>query len=234
MYGLAIVAALFVTASYLFLRVAVVTLGFLEGPFFALVLFFFAGALFAVRKLMDKNERKFIREYLVLSSVIAVVLYVTDAFVFHVEFFGEVVLLYFLVATLWALLNEDRRAARLRATNLGIYFLIVVSIYVTNDLQNKMGDRRTVKLGDACLAYHAKYLRYPQDLNALVPEFMSSVPVARFGLPNDRFVYEPFRDVEDLGHIGPRLSYENPSRRWREYDIESHTWRENSRLGTYN
>ena len=227
-YGLALVAALIVVASYLFLHIAVITIGYLEGPFLGLVLLFFAFALFAGRKV------KSFRKTLVLSSVIAVVLYVTDSFVFHIQFFGEVVLLYFVVATIWALLNEDRRAAGLRATNLSIYFLAVVSIYVTNDLQDKMGDRRTVKLGDACLAYRAKYHHYPQNLNALVPEFISSVPVARFGLPSDRFVYAggPFPDVEYL-HVGPRLRYENPMRRWREYDVESHTWRENRRMGTY-
>src|SRR5690242_5408862 len=94
------------------------------------------------------------------SVIIAVVLYVGDAFVLAQGFVAlvlfAVVLLYFLPAILWAV-RTDRRVAKLRAAKAGIYLLAVVSILVTIKLQNSMADRRAVKLGDACLAYRAKY-----------------------------------------------------------------------------
>src|SRR5215475_4525434 len=118
-----------------------------------------------------------LRASTVIAAVIAVVLYVVDAFVLSLPFFALVlfalVLLYFLPATLWAL-RSNRRIARVRATSAGIYLLVAISIFVTLGLQNSMADRRAVKLGDACLAYRAKYHRYPKNLNALVPEFILS------------------------------------------------------------
>jgi hypothetical protein len=87
----------------------------------------------------------------------------------------------------------------------------VASIFVTIGLQNRMAEHRAVKLGDACLAYRAKYQHYPQNLNALVPEFISSVPVARYGLPSDRFVY----DGRLMLSYGTFQKYE--------HDVESHT-----------
>lgn len=132
------------------------------------------------------------------SAIIAAVLYVIDAFVLSQGFLALVlaalVLLYFLPATLWALLT-NRRVARWRAAKAGIYLLAAVSIVFTIGSQNRMADRRIVKLGDACLAYRAKYHRYPKELEALVPEFMSSVPVARYELPeNERFFYYAYDD----------------------------------------
>jgi hypothetical protein len=253
---LAIIVALIVAAVYtVALTVALSDLALFEPGllFFALVLSFFTLVRFKVGKVMDKEAKKgkkSLRASLVISAVIAVVLYVGDAFVFYEELFGWVVLLYSLIATLWALLADRRVAVMitadarwtnsellkrvprlgLRAAEMSIYLLAVVSISVTNDLQNKMADRRTVKLGDACLAYRAKYHHYPGNLEAVVPEFISSVPVARYGLPGDTFQYHYIHN--DTFDDGPKLSYDR--RRWRKYNIESHTWVEIGRLSGFN
>ena len=133
-----------------------------------------------------------VRKKLRAAIIIAAVLYVADSFVLSLPFFAlvlfVVVLLYFLPATLWAL-RSNRHLARLRGTKAGVYLLAAVSAFVTIGLQNSMADRRAVKLGDACLAYRAKYHHYPKNLQALVPEFVPSVPVARYGLlGGDRFM----------------------------------------------
>ena len=158
------------------------------------------------------------------SIIIVAVLYVVDAFVLSLPFFAlvlfAVVLLYFLPATLWALRSESR-VARLRAAKAGIYLLAAVSIIVTLGSQNSMADRRAVQLGDACLAYRAKYHHYPKNLMALVPEFISSVPVARYGLLKaDRFQYS---SREDDGE--PMLYYEAlPPFGRRFYHMETRSW----------
>jgi len=158
------------------------------------------------------------------SAIIAAILYVVDAFVVALPFFAfllfAVVLVYFLPATLWAL-RSDRRVAGLRAAKAGIYLLAAVSIFVTLGLQNSMADRRAVKLGDACLAYRAKYHRFPKELKELEPEFIPSVPVARYGLlGDDRFIYfSPGNDRE------PMLYYEAvPPFGRRFYHMESRSW----------
>ena len=158
------------------------------------------------------------------SVIIAVVLYVGDAFVLAQGFVAlvlfAVVLLYFLPATLWAV-RTDRRVAKLRAAKAGIYLLAVVSILVTIKLQNSMADRRAVKLGDACLAYRAKYHHYPENLKALVPEFISSVPVARYGLAGgDSFFYISAENDRE-----PMLFYEAvPPFGRRFYHMETRSW----------
>lgn len=158
------------------------------------------------------------------SIVIAAVLYVADAFVLSLPFFAlvlfAVVLLYFLPATLWAL-RSDSQTAIVRAAKAGIYLLAVVSIIVTLRLQNSMADRGAVKLGDACLAYRAKYHHYPKDLNALAPEFISSVPIARYGLLGaDHFSYFSRQDDRE-----PMLYYEAlPPFGRRFYHMETRSW----------
>lgn len=158
------------------------------------------------------------------SIIIAAVLYVVDAFFLSLPFFAlvllAVVLLYFLPATLWAL-PSNRRVAMLRGAKAGIYLLAAVSIFVTLGLQNSMADRRAVKLGDACLAYRAKYHHYPKNLEALVPEFIPSVPVARYGLlGDDRFSYVSGQDDGE-----PMLWYEAvPPFGRRFYHMETRSW----------
>ena len=169
----------------------------------------------------DKNK---LRASTLIAVVIAAVLYVVDAFVLALPFFAlvlfAVVVLSFLPATLWAL-RSKRRIASLRATKAGIYLLAAISIYVTLGLQNSMADRRAVRLGDACLAYRAKYHHYPKDLAALVPEFIPSVPVARYGLfLNDSFSYSSPQDDRE-----PMLYYEAlPPFGRRFYHMESRSW----------
>jgi hypothetical protein len=226
---IAVVIAVVIAAAALYDPLALVDL-----LSFALAVSFFAPVLIPVGIVMDKAGGKSLRASLVIAAIIAAVLYVADAFVFFSEFFHHlligVVLLYFLPATLWAL-RTGHRIASLRAAKASIYLLAAVSISVTNDLQKGMADRRTVKLGDACLAYRAKYHHYPQDLNALVPEFISSVPVARYGLPRgSRFRYSAGWDANGFPER-PWLSYEVFE--MRQYDIESRRWEDFGRLGTF-
>jgi hypothetical protein len=54
-----------------------------------------------------------------------------------------------------------------------------------------MADRRAIELGKACLAYHARYQHYPQHLEELVPEFLPSVPVAKYTLGGFFHYYRP-------------------------------------------
>lgn len=157
-------------------------------------------------------------------AILAAVLYAVDAFALSLPFFAlglfGLAVLYFLPATLWALWS-DGSLARLRAAKAAICLLTAILIFVTLGLQNRMADRRAVKLGDACLAYRAKYHHYPKTLNVLVPEFIPSVPVARYGLlGNDHFIYASVNDDWE-----PMLFYEAmPPFGRRFYHMQSRTW----------
>ena len=176
-----------------------------------------------VPQLLAEPSQRLIKS-LRTCMIIASVLYVADTFFFLLPFdalvlFG-VVLLYFLPATLWAL-RTDRRVARLRAAKAGIFLFAAVSIVATIGLQNRMAARRAEKLGDACLAYRAKYHHYPRALKALVPEFIPSVPVAKYGIGFDtRFEYlvgdeqeEPMLYYTAVPPFG-RIFYHMESRTW--------------------
>jgi hypothetical protein len=203
----------------------------LDVVLFILFLIWWFLSPFAVGLVLDKAGGKSLRASLVTATVIGGVLYVLDAFVFLSEFFDYVlfvvVLLYFLPTTLWAL-RTDRRVAKLRAAKAAIYLVAAASIVVTIVAQNHMADRRAVKLGDACLAYRAKYHHYPEDLKALVPEFIPSVPVPRYSLSGERFDYSVGLDGE-----GPVLHYDYEDSRSKlqlhhftdSYDIECRCWR---------
>jgi len=158
------------------------------------------------------------------SVIIAGVLYIVDALVLNQGFFAlilvAVAILYFVPATLWVI-RTDRSLARLRVSKIGIYLLAAFSILITNNLQNRMADRRAVKLGDACLAYRAKYHHYPKRLKELVPEFMSSVPVAKYSLVGNEIFFYFSRDDDRE----PMLYYEAvPPFGRRFYHMESRSW----------
>ncbi len=158
------------------------------------------------------------------TIIIAAFLYVLHAFVLNQGFVAvvlfAVVLFYFVPATLWAL-REDRHLAGRRFAKLGICLLAAISIVVTNGLQNRMADRRAIMVGDACEAYRAKYHHYPKQLSALVPEFLSSVPSAKYGLlRNEHFSYsigdkdaEPMFYYQAVPPFGRRF-YHMTSRSW--------------------
>lgn len=83
-----------------------------------------------------------------------------------------------------------------------------------------MADHRAVMLGNACLAFHAKYHRYPITLNELVPEFIPAVPLAKYTFLGEPFFYSSGNDGR-----GPKLYYEAmPPFGRRFYHMETDSW----------
>ncbi len=77
--------------------------------------------------------------------------------------------------------RRDKRKYEKRLVKIAIYVLTGVAVLSSNTLQNRLADRRAIAIGKACLAYRAKYHQYPAELKELVPEFLTSVPVAKWG-----------------------------------------------------
>ena len=158
------------------------------------------------------------------SICVAAGLFILDAFGLNQGFLALclmlVSVLVLLPRALWAL-RENRRPAEQRLVKTGIYLLTAVAIIACNSLQNRMADRQAIKIGNACLAFHAKYQRYPEDLNELVPAFLPSVPVAKYSLMgNAVFFYsspivgrEPMLYYQVIPPFGRRF-----------YHMETGTW----------
>jgi hypothetical protein len=149
------------------------------------------------------------------TILLAAGLFVVDAFVLNqgaVAIFVILLTLFvFLPRALWAL-RTSRALYLERLTRAGIYLLAAAAVFVANVLQNRMADHRAIELGNACLAYHAKYQHYPHRLDDLVPEFVPSVPPAKYTLGGGSFFYsaglsgrEPMLYYQALPPFGRRF-----------------------------
>jgi hypothetical protein len=79
-----------------------------------------------------------------------------------------------------------------------------------------------LELSKACLAYHAKYNHYRQRLEELVPEFIPSVPVAKYTLGGGGSFFYSSRP----GDGEPMLYYQTlPPFGRRFYHLETGGWR---------
>jgi len=153
---------------------------------------------------------------------VAASIFVLDAVILNQGFVAVILILLslFIFFPISALLRRrDRRKYEQRLVKVAIYVLTGVAVLSSNTLQNRLADRRAIAIGNACLAYRAKYHQYPAELKALVPEFLPSVPVAKWG--GEHFHYsralEPDRE--------PMLWYEAvPPFGRRFYHMESGWW----------
>jgi hypothetical protein len=153
---------------------------------------------------------------------IAASLFVLDAFLLNQGFVAVILILvtlfvFFPIAL--ALRRRDRRKYEQRLVKIAIYVLTGVAVLTCNTLQNRVADRRAIAIGNACLAYRAKYHQYPAELIDLVPEFLPSVPDAKWN-------GESFRYSRGLGpDHEPMLFYEAvPPFGRRFYHMESGSW----------
>ena len=79
------------------------------------------------------------------------------------------------------------RSQRLR--NLGVYFAAVIVVIILNLGNNRLAASRGDELVAAVKAFHTKHSQYPDSLDALVPEFIESVPRAKYTLQYGNFEY---------------------------------------------
>jgi hypothetical protein len=163
--------------------------------------------------------------YLMPAIYFAAAFYVADAWVWFLPILSVFVLLLslpcFLIAAIVSLFRKRRASAFKVMASVGVLFLGIVAVGVTNHIRNNLTKSRAAKLGEACIAYRAKYHRYPEYLEDMVPEFVSSVPPAKIGiLGEDDFHYAPHETSE------PFLYYECvPPFGHCYYYVESRCWR---------
>jgi peptidoglycan biosynthesis protein MviN/MurJ (putative lipid II flippase) len=97
-------------------------------------------------------------------------IFVLDAVILNQGFVALIlILLALFVFFPFALLlrRRDRRKYEQRLVKIAIYVLIGVAVLGSNTLQNRIADRRAIAIGNACLAYRAKYYQYPAGLTPI-------------------------------------------------------------------
>ena len=154
---------------------------------------------------------------------VAASIFVLDALILNQGFVAVILILvvlfvFFPIAVL--LRRRDKRKYEQRLVKIVIYVLTGVAVLGSNILQNRLAERRAIAIGNACLAYRTKYHRYPVELQELVPEFLPSVPFAKYALTGDHFVYSSLP-----GGREPMLFYEAfPPFGRRFYHMEKGSW----------
>ncbi len=84
---------------------------------------------------------------------------------------------------------RNRALMKQRAVEVGIYGVMALIIVSTVALNNHIAHQRANDLIAACNQYHAKYEKFPDKLDDLVPEFVSEIPGAKPTLFSNRFRY---------------------------------------------
>lgn len=161
-------------------------------------------------------------ELVLLSALFTIFFYGVDTFFWELPIASLVVFLLLLPCSLIAailLLFRRFRAAALRGfVCIGVLFLGVIAVCTTSHVRTTRAQGRIVKIGEACVAYREKYNRYPERLDDLAPEFISSLPAS-----TDRF-----SDIGYSSHDGsePFIFYHClPPFGTCYYYVESRCWR---------
>ena len=127
------------------------------------------------------------------TIVIAVCLYLFDGLVVGEGFIGVFVFVVaFLAGSIRILLatrSKDRTLVRFHAARVGVYFLMAVAIAGTIYVNNRIARHRAEQVIAACRQYKSKNHRLPERLEELVPEFLPSVPRAKYTLWYSDFRY---------------------------------------------
>ena len=85
------------------------------------------------------------------------------------------------------------RPRRLR--NVGIYLVAVLMVFSLNWANNHIAQARAERLVAEIKTFQSKYGHYPKALNELVPEFIEHVPLAKYTLAFNRFIYHGSGDA---------------------------------------
>jgi len=92
---------------------------------------------------------------------------------------------------LFSLVNSaiQRPGWGLALLRVGIPALTLALVLANNAIQNRIAETNARRVISACEAYHAANGVFPKDLKELVPQYLSSVPVAKYCLGPPRVFY---------------------------------------------
>jgi hypothetical protein len=161
------------------------------------------------------------------TIIIAGCLYLFDGLVVGQGVIGVFVFVVALLAggvrMLMAVHKKDQAQVRLRAARIAVYFLMAVAILATIYINNRIAAYQAERVIAACRQFETKNHRFPDRLPELVPEFLPSVPRAKYTLLYGEFTY--FLSYEKRHHLYyvvfppfARAIYSFESGRWSTFD----------------
>ena len=126
-----------------------------------------------------------------ITFVIALVLFVVDAFVLNQ---GLIAIVCLLTIFLYRLpksisLKLKKRSPKTQLTKSLIYGVMALCVFGANSMNNKMAKGRAEQLISVIEHYYLDNGKYPRDFENLVPEYLSKVPIAKYTLSYNKFRY---------------------------------------------
>lgn len=125
-------------------------------------------------------------------AITAVIIYVFDALFAGQGVVTFLVMIIFIFIGLGQTLMKAFRGQPVLKTplrNMAIYAICFVAVLSTIRINNEIARSRAEKVIFAVKQYKAKYQQYPETLQTMVPEFLPSVPLAKYTLEFNGFKY---------------------------------------------
>ena len=117
---------------------------------------------------------------------------------------------------------RDKSLARFRAGRVAAYFLAAIAALGIIRLNSSLAERRAEIVVAAVRQYQQKYGRFPDRLEQVAPEFLPSVPLAKYSFMYNNFQYFKFSENPRLYYVGfppfGRHVYNFESGRWGQLD----------------
>ena len=96
-----------------------------------------------------------------------------------------------------------------------VYLAVVLTSVGLLGFEARLAERNAAPLIAACNRFKAERQRYPSQLSGLVPDFIPTVPRARFALVANEFRYEPNRpSLYFVGMFHGIFYYDFQTSRW--------------------
>jgi hypothetical protein len=153
------------------------------------------------------------------TIVIALVLFCLDVIILSSGLIAVLVLVVMVFKCLKLVLTKQTRFVQKPQMFVGgIYLLTILLIFEANTFNRRIAEDRASTLIMACENYKSHYNEYPKQLTDTVPEFIDTIPRAKYTLVANEFMYLS----DDESHS---LLYSVSPLGRRSYSFELHRWR---------
>ena len=135
--------------------------------------------------------------------ITAAILFVLDAFVMNQ---GAISIILILLIVFWwlpksAFKKHKGQSPKVELNKALIYGLVVIAVFSSNIINNKIAKGRANDLIQVIENYHQTTGHYPQTLNQLVPAYLANVPKAKYTLIFNNFTYINYQGSVSLFYV---------------------------------
>lgn len=172
------------------------------------------------------NTRKLLSGQYGKSLLVAASLYLADA-----VWLGQGIVAVFVIGfvvflavprALWAWFRKEYDLRNLRLAKIALYTVTAIAIIGTIRLDIYLAEEKAEELVATLKQYQLRHGHYPDRLDALVPEFITFVPRARFSFALPSFAYIATPQSHNLSYVVMppfgRKIYHMESGQWTEMD----------------